>query len=373
MDVPYQGWSVAADNAKQDLRKVKGADSYVVKVDQAVKKRFKNGLVLLDVKKKDLPAAITQLQDKGYNSFIVEPFVAHAGGTERYLSLSHGRDGHTLALSSTGGVDIEDNSGSIETFAIDAETDWKKLAEKAALGVEQLQALVETFKRNHFVFLEINPYVVDGDAVNLLDCAVEVDDAASYFVSDWTESDIRAPKRSSKEELAIQALDANSPASFMLEIINPDGAVFLLLSGGGASVVIADEVYNQGFGEHLANYGEYSGNPNTHETYLYTSEVLNLLVKSKAPKKVAFIGGAVANFTDIANTFAGVVAAIEERAEELAKQEVKFFVRRGGPRQEIGLAKIRQALIKHNLLGDVYDPSTTLTDALGTALKGLEA
>jgi ATP-citrate lyase beta-subunit len=151
--------------------------------------------------------------------------------------------------------------------------------------------------------------------------------------------------------------------------LNPDGGVFLLLSGGGASVVVADEVYNQGYGRQLANYGEYSGNPNQEEAEQYTSAVLSLLLKSKAPKKVLFVGGAVANFTDIANTFAGVIAAIDMVAEQLHDQGVKIFVRRGGPRQEIGLAKIEACLQRHGILGAVHSPETALTDVVAEALK----
>jgi ATP-citrate lyase beta-subunit len=135
--------------------------------------------------------------------------------------------------------------------------------------------------------------------------------------------------------------------------------------------VIADEVHNQGLGGELANYGEYSGNPQAHEAQKYTSEVLKLLLASSAPKKVLFIGGAVANFTDIATTFSGVIAAIDKYAERLAKHNVKIYVRRGGPRQEIGLKNIRHALEKYGLLGGVYDPTTTITQALDAALEGL--
>jgi ATP-citrate lyase beta-subunit len=93
------------------------------------------------------------------------------------------------------------------------------------------------------------------------------------------------------------------------------------------------------------------------------------LLASKAPKKVLLIGGAVANFTDIANTFSGVIQAIDAKAAELKKQGVKIFVRRGGPRQEIGLAKIEAALRQHGLLGAVYDPSRALTAVVAEAVE----
>ncbi|MDX2776418.1 ATP citrate lyase citrate-binding domain-containing protein [Streptomyces caniscabiei] len=367
----YTGWSVTDST---EVKEITGHSKYVVKVDQAVKGRFKKGLVRLGVTEKQLESTVKDLQNEGYSSFIVEPFAAYTPEKERYFSISRDRAGYHISYSSKGGVDIEEHPESIKTVTVSASTDWQKLARATGIPKTHLLALLAAFKEHFFVFLEINPYIRDGKKLIILDAAVEVDDAAGYFVGAWRETDFRSPKMmmENDSEKIVTNLDANSPASFNLNVLNEDGSVFLLLSGGGASVVVADEVYNRGYGRQLANYGEYSGNPNTHETYVYTTEVLKLLLKSQAPKKVMFVGGAVANFTDIANTFAGVIHAIEERAKELAEQEVKFFVRRGGPRQEVGLAKIRGALERHGLLGGVYDPTTSITDALGMALEGVK-
>jgi len=371
LSVPYEGWSVVL---ARETDKVKGYDSYVVKVDQAVKGRFKKGLVLLDIKQADLSKAVKELEEKGYSSFLIEPYVTHEQTTERYLAITHDRSGYSLLCSSKGGVDIEQNAASIEKHPLDGKQDWNVLADKTGIAREQLQRLVQAFKDNFFVFLEINPYLVTAGGITVLDCAIEVDDAAAYFVGGWNEDDIRNPQVTAKrsEEEEVKRLDANSPASFNLSVLNPDGSVFLLLSGGGASVVIADEVHNLGLGKELANYGEYSGNPNTEETFIYTSQVLKLMLASRAKNKVLFVGGAVANFTDIANTFAGIIQALDVYGEELARQGVKIYVRRGGPRQEIGLAKIEAALKKHGLLGGVYSPKTSISEALHTALKGLK-
>jgi ATP-citrate lyase beta-subunit len=372
LGVSYVGWSFAAgESTELDRSSIGGYDNYVVKVDQAVKGRFKKGLVLLDVKQSDIGAAIDQLRSAGYQSFLVEPYVTHEAGSERYLSLMHDRSGYRLSWSAQGGVDIESNPESVHTLTLDDATDWEKLAKQTSISSEGLQALFDAFKRHYFVFLEINPYVSDGDSIMILDSAVEVDDAGVYFTHAWEDEDIRHPKttNATDEELTVRHLDANSPASFNLSVLNPNGSVFLLLSGGGASVVVADEVYNQGYGQQLANYGEYSGNPNQEEAEQYTSAVLSLLLKSKASKKILFVGGAVANFTDIANTFAGVIAAIDRVAGQLHEQGVKVFVRRGGPRQEIGLAKIEACLQRHNILGAVHSPETPLTDVVAEALQ----
>jgi ATP-citrate lyase beta-subunit len=373
LGLDYVGWTLAASSITDDLKHLGKVPKYVVKVDQAVKGRFKKGLVTLDVPREKIESILKKYIDESYAYFIVEPYVMHEKPVERYLTLGQDRNGLKLSYSSEGGVDIESHAQTIKLEYVSDDTDWKRLSKQTLLSSIQLQALLRVFKDNYFTFLEINPYIEIDQGVKLLDIAVEVDDAGQGLVSSWEATDIREPKRTTwTEEEVVRQLDKGSVASFNLSVINPNGSVFLLLSGGGASVVIADEVYNRGLGEQLANYGEYSGNPEAHETQKYTSQVLSLLVASNAPRKVLFIGGAVANFTDVATTFGGVIAAIDQYSAELSKQHVKVYVRRGGPSQELGLKNIRLALERHNILGGVYDPSTTIVDALGAALKGLE-
>ena len=171
------------------------------------------------------------------------------------------------------------------------------------------------------------------------------------------------------EEKAVEELSDKSQASFRLAVLNPNGSIFMLLSGGGASIVLADEVYNQGKGKELANYGEYSGNPNAEETYLYTKQILRLLLSSQAKRKALIIAGGVANFTDIRVTFKGIIQALDEVKNELKAQGVKVFVRRGGPYQEEGLATMKTYLEKEDLLGTLAGPEMMLTDVVSQGLK----
>jgi len=370
LELPYKGWSVVDDKAPV----IDGYKSYTVKVDQAVKGRFKKGLVILDVAQSKVYSTIEYLKGKGYSSVLVEPYVPHGDITERYFAISIRRDGYWVSYSDKGGVDIEKNATSIKQVKLDDTTDWASLSESILLSIQQIQNIFYVVQTQHISFIEINPYIIQDEKLVILDCAIEVDDAGSYSVESWKESDLRNPRteKATTEEERVRVLDKNSPASFNLSVLNPQGSVFLLLSGGGASVVIADEIYNIGLGNELANYGEYSGNPNADEAYLYTQQVLALINTSNAKKKILFIGGAAANFTDIADTFDGVIKAMNESADMLRVNNVKVYVRRGGPRQEIGLAKIKEALDIQRILGGVYDPTTSITDALTTALKGIK-
>ncbi len=45
--------------------------------------------------------------------------------------------------------------------------------------------------------------------------------------------DDRAQKDSQKKKKFVKELDDNSPASLKLEVLNQNGSIFLLLSGGG--------------------------------------------------------------------------------------------------------------------------------------------
>jgi ATP-citrate lyase beta-subunit len=207
-----------------------------------------------------------------------------------------------------------------------------------------------------------------------LDAAIEVDSAAQFFVDNkWAETDIRkSAVEITSEEEAVEALNNESPASFSLRVLNPKGSIFMLLSGGGASVVIADEISQAGLHDVIANYGEYSGNPSEEETYLYATEVLKLLLASTASKKQLIIAGGVANFTDVAKTFAGITRAIGQQAKALKAQEVYILVRRGGPNQEMALKALDKFLTEIQLSHKVFGPEISLSKAVVYSVEHMQ-
>lgn len=372
LGLPYQGIQVTTSefSSFNTLDKTK---TYVVKVDQGVKKRFKQGLIHLDIASERLSEAVKDLREKGYSQFLIEPFYKHEVEDERYLALERVREGIAVYASNKGGVDIEDQQNFVKQFIIPKDTSLE-VAQYIGVDAKLIEKIIQVMDKLHISFLEINPLVVRKNNLLFLDLAVEVDSAGAFFVKDaWSEKDFRdSMAQNTAEEAAVEELSNKSQASFRLVILSPHGSIFMLLSGGGASIVLADEVYNQGFGKELANYGEYSGNPSAEETYLYTKQLLRLLLKSKARKKILIIAGGVANFTDIRITFRGVIQALDEVKGELQKQNVKVYVRRGGPYQEEGLAMMKSFLAKEKLLGDVYGPEMVLTDIVKEALQSLK-
>ncbi len=369
----YSG--IEVDSQKDLDQQVSNLDSskkYVLKVDQGVKQRNKKGLVVLNIGKENVVDKIKELSQKGYTQFLLEEFLEHDSDTEKYLAIERIREGKKIYYSTSGGVDIEENKDRVKSLTIENYDQIGEVSKELGMNIEVFDGILNVFDDNYFSFLEINPLVVkDGDCY-FLDAAVQVDSAAEFFINGgWGADDFRESlsRDKTKEEREIERLREKSPASFSYEILNPNGSIFLLLSGGGASLVTADEIYQQGKGEEMANYGEYSGNPNTQETYIYTKNLLATLLHSNSSRKAIIISGGVANFTDIRSTFKGLIRAMSESAQKLRENKVKVFVRRGGPFQEEGLRIMGEFLEKEELLGVVSGPDMILTDIVKPAIE----
>jgi ATP-citrate lyase beta-subunit len=143
-----------------------------------------------------------------------------------------------------------------------------------------------------------------------------------------------------------------------------------MVAGGGASVVYADTVCDLGHSGELAMYGEYSGNPNTQNTYQYAKTVIDLMTREKDPEgrpKLLLIGGGIANFTDVAKTFTGIIMALEEYAEKLKSVNTRIYVRRGGPNYQEGLNNIKSAAERLGLPIEVHGPESHMTQIVADA------
>ena len=116
------------------------------------------------------------------------------------------------------------------------------------------------------------------------------------------------------------------------------GRIWTMVAGGGASVIYSDTICALGGSDELANYGEYSGAPSEQQTYDYAKTLLSLMTREAHPKgKVLIIGGGIANFTNVAATFKGIVRALEEYQTLIKTQNIKLYVRRAGLTYKEGL------------------------------------
>lgn len=359
----YNGVQIRTETIAEDIARLSD-DNYVIKVDQGIKKRGKQGLLVFNVEKDAARSAVDILRKKGpYTRFLAEPMMKHDNSDEQYLSIERGRGGFTILHSKRGGIEVEDHASDIKMYT--------QLAD-VPLSTEFLTRVIDVMNHEHLSFVEINPLVVQGDQYTLLDAAVLADSAGSWQAS-WDNDDIVELREYTDPEEVVAELGENSAASFSLRVLNPDGAIWLLLSGGGASITIADEAANQQKADLIGNYGEYSGGPTREETQVYTEAVLEQLLASNASKKALVIAGGVANFTDVRKTFSGIIDALTKQLEPIKSANVKVYVRRGGPNEKEGLAAMRTFLNTHGILGSVHGSETILTDVINEALEYVDA
>lgn len=361
----YLGYSLKFDSLAQDLAQVPEG-KYVLKVDQGIKKRGKQGLVAVNIGINEVAEYANAWNEKGFNRYILEPLFPHEQSQEKYFSIRRNREGLDISFSEFGGVDVEDNAGSIHTYK---SNQIDELVQASGLNANFINGIIEKMNKNHMSFVEINPLVVRDGQITLLDAAVLVDSAGEYFVDSWSEADIVEAGQKTEAEIAVKQMDDNSPAALKLTVLNQDASLWMLFSSGGASIAMADTVQVSGYGKDLGNYGEYSGGPTTAETYMYSKEIIKLALNSSAPKKAIVIAGGVANFTDVKSTFKGIIQALDEVADQLKQQGIKIFVRRGGPSEKEGLKMMEDFLKAKDLFGSVYGSETLLTEAVSDAIN----
>lgn len=77
-------------------------------------------------------------------------------------------------------------------------------------------------------------------------------------------------------------------------------------------------------------------------------------------------GGGIANFSNVAATFNGIIRALKEKIKAV---RMHLYVLRGGPNYDKGLAKM-QALAKEiGLPIEVYRPEATMTNICKQAIE----
>lgn len=84
--------------------------------------------------------------------------------------------------------------------------------------------------------------------------------------------------------------------------------------------------------------------------------------------KVLFIGGGIANFTNVASTFKGVIKAMREYAKALNEHNVKIWVRRAGPNYQEGLKNLKAATMELGLDAKIFGPEMHVSGIVPLAL-----
>ncbi|XP_046894290.1 ATP-citrate synthase isoform X1 [Hypomesus transpacificus] len=364
----------------------------VVKPDQLIKRRGKLGLVgvnldlngVRDWLKTRLMRETAVGKAKGVlKNFLIEPFVAHKQEEEFYVCIYATREGDYVLFHHEGGVDVGDVDAKAQKLLVGvdekiSEDAVKKQllshvpADRKAVLASFVVGLFNLYEDLYFTYLEINPVVVTKDGVFVLDMAAKIDATADYLCkAKWGDVEFPPPfgREAYPEEAYIADLDAKSGASLKLTLLNPRGRIWTMVAGGGASVVYSDTICDLGGVDELANYGEYSGAPSEQQTYDYAKTILSLMTREKHPDgKVLIIGGSIANFTNVAATFKGIVRAIRDYQGPLKEHEVMIFVRRGGPNYQEGLRVMGEVGKTTGIPIHVFGTETHMTAIVGMAL-----
>lgn len=366
-------------------------EKLVAKPDQLFGKRGKLGLLFVNKNLDEIKKWVQERMDKEttigkvsgkLTHFLVEPFVPHQN--EYYLAIKSTVTGDDIYFSTKGGMDIESVWDTVTTIPVAVDEDIETVdirsklkddipGDKVETIAKYIKGLYKYYSALHFAYLEINPFAMDGNNVYPLDMVAKIDNTADYeCASKWGNIPFPAPfgRLLTKEEAYVKELDSKTGASLKLTVLNENARLWTLVAGGGASVIYTDTIVDLGFAGDLANYGEYSGDPNKELTYEYTKTILSLLTKTKNPKgKVLLVGGGIANFTDVAKTFAGIIQAVTEYKDKLKEGNVKIYVRRGGPNYKEGLRLMREMGEKLGIPIDVYGPEMHMTKIVSMGLR----
>jgi len=274
---------------------------------------------------------------------------------EHYVSITYDTKfaQPVLVYSARGGVDIETVADEeIQRFLLDVrvgDINVQLAHAKDLKGVRQVCAHVwKCFLNEDVRVIEINPLAelaprtkFEGARWVALDAKVVLDDDAFYRHKEWGEFEPRTMmgRPPTERETAVAKIDEGEgyyrgTAGKYVEL---DGDIAVLFSGGGASIASMDALKTHGLSP--ANYTEYSGNPPREKV-----RELAKMVLSKPGLRGLWIAGGVANFTDVAETFAGICDALDE-----VKPSYPIVVRRAGPNEEEGMRLMRECGERHGL------------------------
>ncbi|KAK7109151.1 ATP-citrate synthase-like [Littorina saxatilis] len=367
-------------------------EKLVVKPDQLIKRRGKLGLIKAGADLKGVQEWLQTKLNKDFQigaatgklkNFVIEPFIEHKQEEEYYVCIYSNRYADTILFTHEGGMDVGDVESKAAKLDIPVDTDTsadkitQKLltkvpaSEKEALS-KFIFTLYKVYKDLFFTYLEINPLVVKQGKIYILDLAAKIDQCAEYLCkAKWGDIEFPPPfgRDALPEEAYIADLDAKSGASLKLTVLNKKGRIWTMVAGGGASVIYADTICDLGGASELANYGEYSGAPSEQQTYEYAKTVLSLMTEEADSRgKILIIGGGIANFTNVATTFKGIVRALQEFQQKLIEGKVVIYVRRAGPNYQEGLRIMRELGTSLGISIHVFGPETHMTAIVSMAL-----
>ena len=296
---------------------------------------------------------------------------------EHYLSFTYDTNNKQpiLIYSKEGGMDIEDvpeekiikKLVSIAdpklALPLSEETTDTPPAKGELEGVQEIiNNLWNCFLENDCRLVEINPRVktADGQCI-AADAKIAIDYDSFYRHEELDptknpeqglEPRTMMGRPPTDREVAVQDIDKGEKyyQGTAGKYIEMDGDIAILFSGGGASIANMDALIKTGL--QPANYTEYSGNPPREKVYQLAKIVL-----SKPNLRGLWIAGGVANFTNVKETFNGIVDVLDE-----IKPSYPIVVRRAGPYEDEGMAMMKECGERNNLNINLFGKETPMSD-----------
>jgi citryl-CoA synthetase large subunit len=206
--------------------------------------------------------------------------------------------------------------------------------------------------------IEINPLIITTDGRYVAaDAKIALDEDAFYRHEEWSQLEPRTMmgRLPTEREVAVKKIDEGEGyyRGTAGKYIEMDGDIAILFSGGGASIANMDALIKAGLKP--ANYTEYSGNPPREKV-----RELAKIVLSKPGLRGLWIAGGVANFTNIAETFHGIVDALDE-----IKPNYPIVIRRAGPFEEEGMRLMKSCAERNGLMMHFFGKETSMSDTAG--------
>ncbi|MBP9731999.1 MAG: hypothetical protein KBD29_00910 [Candidatus Magasanikbacteria bacterium] len=336
-----------------------GAEEVVVKAQVLSGKRGKNNAIRFCFSVEEVVQAceeIFAMQIRGQYVAAIRIEEKLAIAEEHYLSISYDSQIRqpVLVYSTKGGVDIEDvQEKDIRKEHLDIRNEKLDFAD-----IPFAQELWNCFLGEDARQVEINPLVkTTTNKWIAADAKVALDDDAFYRHESWKNFEARTMmgRLPTDREKEVTAIDAGEDyyRGTAGKYIEMDGDIAILFSGGGASIANMDALIKTGLKP--ANYTEYSGNPPREKV-----RDLAKIVLSKPGLRGLWIAGGVANFTNIQETFNGIVDALDQ-----VKPTYPIVVRRAGPYEAEGMELMRACAERNNLNMKLFGKETSMSETAG--------
>ena len=280
---------------------------------------------------------------------------------EHYLSITYdtNKKQPVLIYSREGGMDIEDvpEEKIVKITLNIADQSLPQHSDDIQKEVVSVaQNLWNCFLSEDTRLVEINPLVKTTSGEWLAaDAKVALDDDAFFRHKEWETLEPRTMLGRLPTEREIDAKKIDEGEAYYRgtagKYIEMDGDIALILNGGGASIANMDALIQIGLKP--ANYTEYSGNPPREKV-----QALAKLVLSKPGIRALWMCGVVANFTNMKETFLGIIDVLDE-----LKPTYPIVVRRDGPESDEAIALVQECAQRNHLNLKIFNKDMGMSES----------